>query len=149
MASSFTRFRGHGFWSNDGQIEAWLALLVKEIDATPGLPAWAVRLKEEWTLQATLHGGGMVCPDLDEFASSEDGRSTILRVATAALQRLRAGSDKVTIVLDNYDGVPDEVWADHDKEWIECVAEEFIALLEGRVTTTASTSGKVIPRRLR
>lgn len=149
MASSFTRFRGHGFWSSDGQIEAWLALLVKELDSTPGLPTWTLRLKEEWTLQATLHGGGMVCPALDEFASSEHGRLTILGVATAALRRLRAGPERVTIVLDDSDGVPDEVWVDHDKEWIECVAEEFIALLEGHVITTASTSCKIIPRRLR
>lgn len=149
MASSFTAFKGKGFWSNDGQIEAWLALLAEEIDRMSNPAEWLVELKREWVLQATLHGGGIVSAGLDDFATSDDRIRQILNLSDSALNRLALAPANVTIAIKDYNGDLDEVWSNHDKRWIVCIGEEFIALLEGRVLTTAATSPKIIPRELR
>lgn len=149
MASSFTDFKGKGFWSNDAQIEAWLALLTEEINLLESPSEWLNELKHEWILQATLHGGGFVSAGLDKFAISEDRIRQILELSESALHRLQKAPADITVAIRDYDGEIDEVWSNHDKRWIQCVGEEFVALLEGRVSTTASTSPKIIPKDFR
>jgi hypothetical protein len=149
MASSFTEFKGKGFWSDDSQIEAWLALLTEEIGLLESPPEWLNELKREWVLQATLHGGGFVSAALDEFATSEDRIRQILELSESALQRLAMAPASITVAIQAHDGEVDEIWSSHDKRWIQCIGEEFVALLEGRVSTTAATSPKIIPRELR
>jgi hypothetical protein len=149
MASSFTAFNGKGFWCNDEQIEAWLALLAEEIDTEQSPPEWLIELKQEWVLQATLQGGGFVSAGLDEYATSDDRISQILDFSEAALSRLAQAPAMITVSIKDCDGELDEIWRDADKRWIECVGEEFIALLKGQVNTTAATSPKIIPREFR
>ena len=146
MASSFTAFRGVGFWSNDEQIEAWLALLTQEISRLIDPPEWLRDLQTEWVEQATVHGGGIVSSLLDEFATSDDRIGVLLSISAEALQRLEAAPPLITVTINDYRGEPDEVWGSFDKRWVQCVGDAFVALLKGLIHTTAATSPKVIPR---
>ena len=54
MGTSFTSYRGKGFWARDGQVEVWLYLLVQEIDRLDPPPDWLLEVRHDWHVNATL-----------------------------------------------------------------------------------------------
>jgi hypothetical protein len=88
VGTSFTEYRGSGFWTRDAALETVLALLVVEL----GLDACGDEALESvldaWTLQAVAGFTGCVSPGLDEHLAVRPGLAAAI---TAALKRIRDG----------------------------------------------------------
>jgi hypothetical protein len=98
VGTSFTQYRGSGFWTRDAALETVLALLVLELEPlaeeNPGLEP----ILDIWTVQSVAGFGGCVSAGLDEHLASQPGLSEMV---AAALLRIRArlpreGSIEVT-----------------------------------------------------
>jgi hypothetical protein len=87
VGTSFTEYRGLGFWTRDAALETVLALLVLELEPLarhdPGLDP----VLDMWTLQSVAGFGGCVSACLDEHLTSQPGLAGLV---TAALRRTRA-----------------------------------------------------------
>ena len=115
MGSSFTEFKGYGFWSRDYFLEEWLRHLSAECRKQNLLPPWLAAACEHWELQATGIFSGWVSANLDEFLIDEEGVSLIISISEAAKSRLPA---------------------DHH---LYKTGDLFIRLLKGELTTNASS----------
>jgi hypothetical protein len=89
MGSSFTEYRGTGFWSRDASIELWLHLLAQEVRQLDNPPEWLRAAGEEWHLQATVGLGGCVSAGLDKHAPTRERVALVLQLSERALAGLR------------------------------------------------------------
>ena len=147
MGTSFTRYRGKGFWTRDGQIQVWLYLLIEEIDRLGDAPAWLRELREDWLVQSTLGASGCVSAELDQVATSPDRVEALVELSERALSRLPERGPRLTLEVPYSYGTqgPDTLCIDRDIRIFSCVGEAFIDLLRGRIETDASTSPGIWP----
>lgn len=147
MGSSYTEFKGNGFWARDGQVEVWLYLLVEQIDLIENAPEWLKALQEEWHIQATVGFNGCVTAGLDQALNTEEKRELILRLSQTVLEKLRSQGPELTVKADYSYGAdgPETICDAADSRIHERFGIEFIKLLEGKVTTNDSTSKIVWP----
>jgi hypothetical protein len=64
MGSSFTAFRGKGFWSRDGLLEAWLRVLSLHLDDGVHKPGWQHDLRDTWLLASAGFFSGCIALSL-------------------------------------------------------------------------------------
>lgn len=143
MGSSFTEYRGTGFWSRDISIEMWLYLLAEEARRLDDSPEWLRAAAHNWHIQATVGMGGCVSAGLDEHASTPERVALVVQLAEGALARLRARGDVLSSAWLNSLGVggPGVTFTrDWPTELFTRVGETFIRLLRGEVTWDAATS---------
>ena len=147
VGSSYTDFKGKGFWARDGQVEVWLYLLVEEINCIKAPSAWLKKLQEECHIQATVGFNGCITAGLDEAIDTEEKRNYILELCQSALDKLRNQGPNLTVKAEYSYGAdgPDIICNGADYRIHESYAVEFINLLNGKVTTNASTSSMVWP----
>ncbi len=69
----FTEYRGRGFWSRDGLLELWLALLVDELDRQQA-SGWKKRMRDDWLAQATIVFDGVMAAQLDDHIDDDAKR---------------------------------------------------------------------------
>lgn len=144
MGSSFTEFRGVGFWSRDQLLETWLELLAEVVPADA--PGWLREAEQHWRMQARAGFQGCVNADLDARLTSDDRIETVLALteqASAYAARLAAQTGKLPADWLNTRGVGGEgtVWPrDLELESVRQVANALTALLRGNLQTTAKTS---------
>lgn len=69
----WTEFRGRGFWSRDGLLELWLALLVDELDRQEAA-GWKKRMRDDWLTQATIVFDGVMSAQLDDHIDDDAKR---------------------------------------------------------------------------
>ena len=86
MGTSFTGYRGRGFWTRDAALETVLALLVLELEPLARQDPDLEPVLDTWTLQSVAGFGGCVSPGLDECLTSRPGLAALV---TAALLRVR------------------------------------------------------------
>src|SRR5437764_12773365 len=84
VGSSFTEFRGRGFWSRDASIELWRTLLAREARQVEHRPAWLSKAAEDWHIHATAGMGGCVSARLDEFITTPEQATVILGLSEQA-----------------------------------------------------------------
>ncbi len=96
VSTSWTEYRGQGFWCRDGMLEVWLALLVDELDTQA--PAggteqdrWLRVLRDQWYQQVTVIYRGLVGSSLDEHLTTEARRRVIVGVVRQLRDRTAAG----------------------------------------------------------
>jgi hypothetical protein len=83
----WTAFRGLGFWSRDGLLQIWLALLVDDLDDPPSSStAWLQALCDDWRLLASIRFNGLIESQLDDHIDDEPKR----REAIVFCRRVRA-----------------------------------------------------------
>jgi len=143
VGSSFTEYRGTGFWSRDASIELWLYLLAQEIGQHDNPPEWLRAAAEDWHLQATVGMGGCVSAALDQHAPTPERVAVILELAERALAGLRGRGDVLPSAWLNSLGLggPGATFMrDWPTEVFTRVGETFIRLLRGEVTWDAATS---------
>lgn len=98
MGTSFTEYRGCGFWTRDAALETVLALLVLELEPLARQNPDLDPILDTWTIQSVAGFGGCVSAGLDEHLTSQPGLAGLV---TAALLRIRdrlppGGSIEVT-----------------------------------------------------
>lgn len=145
MGSSFTEFRGKGFWCRDPLLEVWLRLLSLHIGDDVYKPGWQHDLRDHWLLASAGFFGGCISPRLDQFLTDEHRVSAILQTSERSIQSLRAFGSYVPATFLNALGIADRFGGELPIEWFDLIADRFSALLRGELTTDASTS-PVLPQ---
>jgi hypothetical protein len=143
VGSSFTEYRGAGFWTRDASIELWLYLLAEEAHKIDDSPAWLREAAEDWHIQATVGLVGCVSPGLDQHAASPDRAAVVLELAARALAGLRSRGEVLPADWLNSLGVggPGAAFArDLPTEMFTRVGDAFVRLLRGEITWDAFTS---------
>jgi hypothetical protein len=112
VGTSFVEYRGFGFWTRDSFLEDLLNSLLDEMHKLPTKEHWQESLIEHWRTQASIDDGCMSI-GLDEFLTDIKKRDFVLSVSRKALE--------------------------HGNSLGRRTGELFINLLEGRLTTTASS----------
>ncbi|HEX7958536.1 MAG TPA: hypothetical protein VF493_01370 [Terriglobales bacterium] len=79
MGSSFVEYRGRGFWSRDAYLEDALAFLAQAIGDSPE-EAWLSELRDHWRLQSSGDFNGWIHPNLDEYLTSDERRTAVLKL---------------------------------------------------------------------
>lgn len=69
----WTEFRGRGFWSRDGLLQVWLAVLVDELDRR-AVNGWQKHMRDDWLFTAGVSFNGLVSTQLDDHINSDDKR---------------------------------------------------------------------------
>jgi hypothetical protein len=115
MGSSFTEFKGYGFWSRDHFLEEWLRELAAECRKQAPAQPWLVAACGHWELQATGIFNGWVHANLDEFLTD---------------------SERVYLITSMSERVRDRFPPDHP---LYRTGDLFVRLLKGEVTTDASS----------
>jgi hypothetical protein len=144
VGTSFTEYRGTGFWSRDASIELWLYQLAQEVRQLDNAPEWLRAAAEGWHLQATVGMGGCVWTGLDEHATTPERVALVLQLAERALAGLRGRGDVLPSAWLNSLGLGGPGAATFSRDWptevFTRVGETFIRLLRGEVTWDAATS---------
>ena len=112
MGTSFVEYKGFGFWTRDSFLEDWLKSFLDEIQRLAISEQWQESLIEHWWTQASIDGG-CTWIGLDEFLTDTRKRDYVLSVSKRALE--------------------------HGNSLGRRTGELFIDLLEGKLTTTASS----------
>lgn len=97
VSTSWTEYRGQGFWCRDGMVEVWLALLVDELDEQmrhggARHPRWLRGLREQWLEQVSVIYRGLVSSSLDDHVSNEGRRQELLGLIRPLRERLASGA---------------------------------------------------------
>lgn len=87
MGSSFTEFKGYGFWSRDYFLEEWLRELAAECRKHVPLQPWLTAACGHWELQATGVFNGWVHANLDEFLTDAERVSLIISISERVKDR--------------------------------------------------------------
>lgn len=85
MGSSFTNFRGHGFWSRDDYIEDLAREVAAAVNADESKEEWLSQLASHWQLQSSGAFSGWVHLRLDEFLVSEERRKRLCAVVESVM----------------------------------------------------------------
>ncbi len=142
MGSSFTEYRGHGFWTRDGKLEIWLHELVCAVDRLPAPPDWLRQAREAWHLQATVGFGGCIDAGLDQWLGDQADRVvTLVGLAADALGHLREQQVLRCEALNSAGlGGQGATWTrDLAVDVVVPVAQAFLDLLARRIEWDAST----------
>jgi hypothetical protein len=140
MGSSFTNFRGRGFWSRDALLEVWLRVLSLHMGDDVHKSGWQHDLRDQWLLASTGCFSGCVSASLDEFLTDSDRVAIILQTSERSIQSLRAFGAFVPATFLNALGLDGPFAADLPIEWFDLISDRFTALLRGELTTDASSS---------
>jgi len=143
MGSSFTEYRGNGFWTRDALLEIWLHRLVLAIDGRPVRLAWLQDARDHWQLHATVGYTGCVSASLDEWLGGDPDRvTTVADLSAEALRGLRDARSirHEDLTAAGIGGQRTQWRKDMPAHNILPVAEAFIDLIAGRIDWDASTS---------
>jgi hypothetical protein len=91
MGTSFTEYRGHGFWANDGLLGVWLAALADTVpdNAQP----WLHEAQQHWLEQAGAGFTGCVDAAMDTLVATGQRAQAIFPLAEAASRHLASLAD--------------------------------------------------------
>ena len=143
MGTSFTRFRGNGFWSGYPALEIWLHLLAREVDQSVPAPDWLQDAARFWREIASIGLTGCICAELDERLTDPERIRVVVDVAERTLVWMRVQGPVLSAALLNSLGTGGEgsiFPRDVDTGVFARVGEAFIRLLQGELRTDARTS---------
>ena len=140
MGSSFTEYRGKGFWTRDWGIEVWLFLLVREVDQLDSVPEWLAEAREHWWIHAPQGLMGCVHANLDEILTDEERVETVLLLARGALTWLEQHGAQIRFQeLDDLMGGWPESETIETEKFLR-IGRAFVALLRGELDDDSRTS---------
>lgn len=140
MGSSFTGFRGKGFWCDDSLLEVWLRVLALHLGEEVYEPGWQHDLRDHWLAMSGLNIVGCIHPSLERFLTEDERIAVILHVTERSMRSLRAFGKFVPAAFLNALGFTNSFPDDLPMEWFNRIADCFTALLQGELGTDASDS---------
>ena len=91
MASSFTEFRGSGFWSRDPILELWLRFLALHLDSNADvLDHWLHSFRDELLFASSGRCNGWVSAQLDRFLTDDTRVEAVIAASNRAIKCIRA-----------------------------------------------------------
>ena len=142
MGTSFTEFRGDGFWARDVALQVWLRFLTEEVDRSRDVPEWLKKARDHWDVQATYGFTGCMWAGLNEYITDDTRRAIVEALAVRALEQLRRqGSVLRAEFLNSLRFDPEAGIFTDDVEAAPFirVGEQFLDLLHGQLTSDASS----------
>jgi hypothetical protein len=140
LGTSWTEYRGRGFWCRDGLLEVWLATLVDALDAraswggAQGSNRWLKLLRDHWYDHATIGAGCDTSARLDDHLADEPRRHTLLALCHAARERIAFDDRPLRSSLTWRVGERVELWQrEGSTRRMLRVADSFIWLLDDAV----------------
>jgi hypothetical protein len=143
MASSFIAYHGAGFWARNYSVEMLLYLLAREARRIDNPPEWLLAAADNWHQQATGNVIGCVSPDLDEYATTSERLTVLMKLVEASLASLNKQGGMLSAGWLNSLGLGGpEICFDRDlpTEVFTRVGETLIRLLRGEITWDVHTS---------
>lgn len=136
-----------GFWVIDRFLEVYLRFLLQHLENSPEADSPSHAIREQWHLASTGYFGGFVPHGFEEAVGTPEGE----RITLAAIHSLTAALKNAPEKLSK--DVINLLWQDQYIVWDEDVetsglvqiSEALIALIEGRITTTAEEAD-LVPR---
>src|SRR5437763_4939057 len=89
MGTSYSAYKGMGFWSRDEVLEFWLSAASQAMEPAASLEQFAAILKDDWLESSRAGGVGCTSPELDKFLPDRRQVEYILPFLYQALQRIR------------------------------------------------------------
>jgi hypothetical protein len=138
MGTSFTEFKGHGFWTRDAALECFLGHLVVELDAQTSSHAWLDPVLDDWTVQAAAGLIGTLSPRLDWHLYLPDRVARVLESAIRVRDAHPKPKDELAPVGSEFDARANRVLA--GSAWtrpealettLRAVSDAFCNLLDG------------------
>lgn len=135
-----------GFWMRDGMLELWLRLLALHLPepTNDGRYQATIPIRNQWLLASRGYFSGFVPHDLEDACATNAGREVVRMAINSLLEALRrtpTALDANTLDLLGNEGqwrVPLE------RRWLEEIGSAFEDLLDGKITTDASST-EVMP----
>jgi len=148
LGSSYTDFRGKGFWSRDSLLEVWLRFLSLNMDKAHA-PGWQHDLRDRWLVQSSGYFTGCVDASLDDFLVDQERIDVVLDTAERTIRSLRLCGPFIEVEYLNLLGMGNGWFvANLPIEHAELIADRFGALLRGELTTDRTTS-PILPATVR
>lgn len=137
MATSFVRFKEHGFWVDDALLELWLYCLAAEANRLPEIPVWLMGAAKNWQLQSQGISTGAIYVGLDETLTSPSRVALVLALCQSAQATLQSHGDYMRYAyLPGFPWNPGRITTSE----MSRLAVQFARLLKGEVTSTAASS---------
>jgi hypothetical protein len=77
MATSFTEYRGFGFWSWDPYLGCVAGAVADSIMSVDERKSWLTELAERWKLQAKVVFSGCISLELNQFVTDEERKNEL------------------------------------------------------------------------
>lgn len=87
MATSFTEYRGFGFWSWDPYLERLAGSVADSIMSVDERKSWLTELAQRWKLQAQGIFTGCISLELDEFVTDEERKNDLQRFVRQVIHK--------------------------------------------------------------
>jgi hypothetical protein len=147
MGRSFVTTDGeHGFWMRDTVLEVWLrflALHIREPDDTDSVQTHEATkcIRDRFLLASTGYFVGCVPHGLEEVVATTEGATLLRSAVESLLQGLESAPKELSIGVLSLMGLEIYGYPGDFGTWrlIE-VAHAFLALLDGKITATASST---------
>ena len=124
----WTEYQGRGFFTRDGLLEVWLAIVVDEIDRRPGRAAFMASLRDDFQAQATVVFDGIVETRLDPHLGCDGDRRALVALCRELRERLVSGDKPKGPLADRVAG---SRWEREDTlAGLSRVAAAFLWLLD-------------------
>jgi hypothetical protein len=137
MGSSYTEYRGAGFWSRDQVLQYWLSCVARQLNEFGSKDSFLAKIAEEFVRESQLGGSGCVSPSLDELLADPERIAQVAPFLDKALERLSLYGQfipKEELNLNEISSLSDW-WKDDSvhTESVRKVGRAFIDLLNGRL----------------
>ena len=88
----WTELDGRGYYSRDGSLEAWLAVIVDHLDGSAAGTSqpWLRRLREDWRQQLAVRFDGLASFCLDGYLTDPSRRAILSQICRALQQRVQS-----------------------------------------------------------
>jgi hypothetical protein len=136
MGTTFVRIGGRGLWMHDSFLELWLRLLALHVEDPVEPGSLATKIRDRWLLASRGYFGGCVPDNLEEAVSTPEGEALVRAAIRSLLEALEAAPSELSKDVFNIMGFTDGTFgADIPTRRLIDVGHEFLALLDGEVTT--------------
>ena len=138
MGSSMVDIKHNGFWTTDGLLQNWLAILASELDQLEDGEEWVYELAAQWREQALSDAFGAIDPRLGA-AVTDVTRPTIVKVCRRAINRLdkhiAAGNESISLNDAGIEVAHAHLAISCEAVRVRRVGSAFIAVVQGEMKT--------------
>ena len=130
-----------GFWMRDALLEVWLRLLALHLPepTSDGANIETLEIRNRWLLASRGYFNGCVPHDMVFACSTPQGRSVVRAAIDSLVKALNASDAPLEAQTLNLLGNDDLPGLPVQRDQLREIAQAFIDLLEGRITTTAAS----------
>lgn len=140
MGTTFVGIGDNGFWMRDGILELWLRLLALHLEDPADDSSPCDTIRSQWLLASRGYFNGCVPLDIESDIATDAGRKLILDAIASLRKSLTLAPDTLDHRVLNLLGFSGPLTEDPDTWRLLDVADAFVDLIEGRVTSAVEST---------